>query len=44
MKKDLTKEIALQYIYDYGVDKAAELLKITRIELNKVISDKVTED
>lgn len=44
MKEKLTKEIALQYIYDYGVDKAAELLKITRIELDKVIDDTLTED
>lgn len=44
MKEKLTKEIALQYIYDYGVDKAVELLKITRIELEKVINDIPEED
>lgn len=39
MKNNLTKEITLQYIYDYGVDKAIELLKITRIELDKIMNN-----
>jgi hypothetical protein len=37
-KQKPTKEEAIQYIYDYGIDKAGELLKITQTELEKIIN------
>lgn len=37
-KQKPTKEEAIQYIYDYGIDKAGELLNITQSELEKIIN------
>lgn len=41
MKEKINKEIAQQYFYDYGLDKAAELLNITPDELTILLEDKV---
>ena len=41
MKEKINKETALQYWYDYGLDKAAEILNITTEALTALIEDKV---
>lgn len=37
-KQKPTKEEAIQYVFDYGIDKAGELLNITQTELEKIIN------
>ena len=43
MKKRIDKEVAIEYIYEYGWYKAAELLKITEDELDIIINDTVSD-
>lgn len=43
MKRQLTKETATQYVYDYGFEEAAKLLQVTEQKLEELIYDeKVT--
>lgn len=37
-KQKPTKEEAIQYVFDYGITKAGELLNITQTELEKIIN------
>ena len=37
-KQKPTKEEAIQYVFDYGIDKAGELFNITQTELEKIIN------
>lgn len=37
-KQKPTKEEAIQYVFDYGINKAGELLNITQPELEKIIN------
>lgn len=41
MKKKIDKDVAIEYIYEYGWSKAAELLRITEEELDSVINDEL---
>lgn len=37
-KSQLTRETVLQYLYDYGEIKACKLLKITSIDIDKILN------
>lgn len=43
MKEHITKETVLQYIYDYGIIEAAELLNISVEQLNNIVEDNVVK-
>jgi len=42
MNKTRTKEEILQYVYDYGIDKASDLLKLTPQQIDKVLNPEST--
>jgi len=41
MNKTKTKEEILQYVYDYGIDKASDLLRLTPEQIDKILNSEL---